>query len=79
MSGVEPGPNGTMTLTDFAGHSCATARGANKNAHNANPMLLFIELSRHGRAADLARKGVAAALITVDAPSQAWIDRSGER
>jgi len=46
MSGVEPGPNGTMTLTDFAGHSCATARGANKNAHNANAMLLFIELSR---------------------------------
>jgi len=35
-----------MTLTDFAGHSCATARGANKNAHNANAMLLFIELSR---------------------------------
>jgi len=46
MSGVEPGPNGTIILTDFAGHSCAAARGACKSAHNANAMLLFIELSR---------------------------------
>jgi hypothetical protein len=47
MSGVEPGPNGTMILTDFAGQSCAAATaGASKSANNAKATLLFIELSR---------------------------------
>jgi hypothetical protein len=46
MSGVEPGPNGTMTRTVFVGQSCAAAvTGANNSAENANAKLLFISLS----------------------------------
>jgi hypothetical protein len=77
MSGVEPGPNGTMILTGFVGHSCAAARGANKSAHNANATLLFIELSLALSSSAqrlLRRRGVDAALITVDALSQACIE-----
>jgi hypothetical protein len=46
MSGVEPGPNGTMTRTVFVGQSCAAAvTGANNSAENANAKLFFISLS----------------------------------
>jgi len=44
MSGVEPGPNGTMIRTVFVGHACAAAvTGANKSADKANAKLLFID------------------------------------
>src|SRR5215471_5168545 len=46
MSGVEPGPNGTMIRTVFVGHACAAAvTGANKSADNSNAKLFFIRLS----------------------------------
>src|SRR6266545_4162721 len=80
MSGVEPGPNGTMILTGFVGHCCAAATaGANKSANNAKATLLFIELSRSARViirgAYLCVR-VRAAIITGDAPSQAWSSRN---
>src|SRR4029450_1565397 len=80
MSGVEPGPNGTMILTAFVGHSWAAATaGANNSANNAKATLLFIELFRsascHLRAAYLCVR-VGAAIITGDAPSQAWSSRN---
>src|SRR6185437_10057311 len=50
MSGVEPGPNGTMMRTVFVGHSCATAVAAASNsADKANAKLLFIDPSRTSR------------------------------
>src|SRR5689334_8497789 len=43
MSGVEPGANGTMIRTVFAGHGCAAATaGANNSADNAAARLFFI-------------------------------------
>jgi hypothetical protein len=47
MSGVEPGPNGTMILTVFVGQSCAAAgTTANNSPDSAKAKRLFIEFSR---------------------------------
>jgi hypothetical protein len=47
MSGVEPGPNGTMILTVFVGQSCAAAgTQANNSPDKAKATRLFIEFSR---------------------------------
>jgi hypothetical protein len=47
MSGVEPGPKGTMSLTVFVGQSCAEATaGESKSADNTKATLLFIAFSR---------------------------------
>jgi hypothetical protein len=47
MSGVEPGPNGTMILTVFVGQSCAAAgTAANNSPDSAKAKRLFIEFSR---------------------------------
>jgi hypothetical protein len=47
MSGVEPGPNGTMILTVFVGQSCAAAgTHANSSPDKAKTKRLFIEFSR---------------------------------
>src|SRR5437660_8434612 len=81
MSGVEPGPNGTMILTAFVGQSCAAAAaGASKSADNAKATLLFIELSLALLhviiRATYPCVRVGAAIITGDAPSQAWSSRN---
>src|SRR5262249_16404901 len=47
MSGVEPGPKGTISLTVFVGQSCAEATvGESKRGDNTKAMLLFIVFSR---------------------------------
>src|SRR4249919_2769509 len=46
ISGVDPGPNGTMIRTVFVGQSCASADSAGRSRKSENTIRLSMEVSR---------------------------------